>query len=181
MNQTFKVSACRSLLLLAGVILGLGACTESPSGSSGSQDPSKRPKAPLFEATTLAGADLVLSELRGKVVLINFWATWCGPCRMEIPDLAKLDQSYRNQDLVVVGISLDSRPESYVRVEAEKMGATYPIVLAGEDGGRDWGGITAIPTTFLIDRQGRIAHRLLGYTPIERLVELVRPLLAEEA
>jgi thiol-disulfide isomerase/thioredoxin len=174
---TTKIFSAAALVLL----LAQGACDRSDQAAAADAESSERPAAPAFSYTSLEGQPIRLAELEGKVVLVNFWATWCGPCRMEIPELTELHRSYKDQGLVVLGLSLDGAPESYVRTEAKRMGADYPIVLLGEAGGTEWGGIMAIPTSFLIDRRGRVVHALQGYTPIERLADLIRPLLKEAA
>jgi thiol-disulfide isomerase/thioredoxin len=173
------VHALLALGLLSG--LALSACdrTDPSAAHAVEGDASARPAAPAFDVQTLDGQRLRLADLKGKVVLVNFWATWCGPCRLEIPELTKLYQTYKEQGFVVVGMSLDSQPEDYVRVEAKRMGADYPVALLGETAGEEWGGIVAIPTSFLIDRHGRIERSLQGYTPIDRLADLIRPLLKE--
>ena len=177
-SMSRKAAISARLLLTLGVLATPHLACDRGESTVGS-DVSKRQPAPAFDVKTLDGDALRLADFKGKVVLVNFWATWCGPCRMEIPELAQLQRTYKDQGLVVVGMSLDSQPADYVRTEARRMGADYPIVLIGESGAAEWGSIVAIPTTFVIDRQGRIERTLQGYTPIDRLADLIRPLLRE--
>jgi cytochrome c biogenesis protein CcmG, thiol:disulfide interchange protein DsbE len=177
MNQRNKAARIWPAIGLLCMVTLMG-CSQDGSGPAAG---GARQAAPAFQGRSLSGEHISLAELRGKVVLVNFWATWCGPCRLEIPELAKLYETYGEQGFVVIGLSLDSQSEIYVQTEARRMGANYPIVLLGESGGQEWGGISAIPTSFLIDRQGRIVQTLMGYTPIDRLADLLRPLLKEAA
>jgi thiol-disulfide isomerase/thioredoxin len=181
MSSRLPILASTLLGLLCGLAQSSCEKSDSPATVSTDAGASARPPAPAFEGKTLDGQTLRLADLKGKVVLVNFWATWCGPCRMEVPELAKLYQTYKDQGFVVLGMSLDTQPEDYVRTEAKRMGVEYPVVVVGDTGGEEWGGIEAIPTSFLIDRQGRVERTLQGYTPIDRLADLLRPLLKEPA
>ena len=123
-------------------------------------------QAPDFALTSLDGQRYVLSELRGKVVLVNFWATWCGPCRMEIPDLSRIYSTYRDTGVMILGISLDELQDEQIRTFARNYKMTYPV-LHGTPSElarvvRAYGGIQAIPTTFLIDRQGYLQEMYVG-------------------
>jgi thiol-disulfide isomerase/thioredoxin len=101
-----------------------------------------------------------VADQRGKVVLLNFWATWCPPCRMETPDLVALHREYASRGVVVAGVSLDDDPAAVVPAFVQKYGVSYPILLPdGDLGGQD---VSGLPTTLLIDRQGRVARRYVG-------------------
>ncbi len=117
--------------------------------------------APAFTLKDLDGRPITSADLRGKVTLINFWATWCGPCRAEIPDLIALQQKYRDQ-LQIIGISEDEGPVSEVRqfVAAHKM--NYRVAMTTPEIERGFPGIVSIPTTYVIDRDGRVAMRHAG-------------------
>lgn len=116
--------------------------------------------APGFTLPDARGGQLSLADLRGKVVLLNFWATWCPPCRREIPDFISLQDKYGAQGLQIVGIGTDE-PEK-VREYAEENGMNYPVLFGTDDVALKYGGIDAIPTTFLIDRQGKIVTKYVG-------------------
>jgi thiol-disulfide isomerase/thioredoxin len=120
---------------------------------------------------TLDGRTLTADSLRGKVVLVNFWATWCPPCREEIPDLIKLQDKYRDT-LVVIGISQDSIPPDQVKAFATANGMNYPIVMDTEAIDNLFPAVSALPTSFFIDREGKLVKKHVGmlnahYTELE--------------
>ena len=100
-----------------------------------------------------------------KPVLVDFWATWCGPCREEIPHLNKLYENYRGKGLVVVGISMDAEGPEVVKQFAKELRMEYPVVMGDENVQQDFGGIVGLPTTFIIDRKGNIVKKYTGYQP----------------
>ena len=110
---------------------------------------------------TLDGKDLSLGSLRGKVVIVNFWATWCPPCREEIPDLIALQSKYPDQ-LQVIGVSQDEAPASMVAAFASEHRMNYPVVMDTPELERMFTNIHALPTSYVIDREGRIAQRHVG-------------------
>jgi cytochrome c biogenesis protein CcmG, thiol:disulfide interchange protein DsbE len=117
---------------------------------------------PPFTVTDLDGRSVSLADLKGKVVLVNFWATWCPPCRAEIPDLIKLQDKYRDK-LVVLGVSEDedaSPQEVKAFAAAQKM--NYPVVMATPELAKIFKGVSALPTTFVIDPEGKIRQRHVG-------------------
>ncbi|HTI37504.1 MAG TPA: TlpA disulfide reductase family protein [Vicinamibacterales bacterium] len=112
-------------------------------------------------ARALDGTPVSLASLRGKVVIVNFWATWCPPCREEIPDLIALQAKYKDQ-LQIVGVSQDEAPPSMVAQFATEHGMNYPIVMDSPEFEHTFTNIHALPTSFIIDRDGRIAQRHVG-------------------
>jgi thiol-disulfide isomerase/thioredoxin len=110
---------------------------------------------------TLDGKDLSLASLRGKVVIVNFWATWCPPCREEIPDLIALQSKYPDQ-LQVIGVSQDDAPASMVAKFVSEHRMNYPVVMDTPELERMFTNIHALPTSYVIDREGRIAQRHVG-------------------
>jgi thiol-disulfide isomerase/thioredoxin len=116
---------------------------------------------PDFSLTDLNGRVVNSADLRGKVVLMNFWATWCPPCRAEIPDLIKLQEKYRDQ-LVVVGVSEDEGPIDPVRAFVAEQRMNYPVAMTTPELRKIFRGVTALPTTFVIDREGKIAQKHVG-------------------
>jgi thiol-disulfide isomerase/thioredoxin len=116
---------------------------------------------PTFSASDLSGKTVSSADWRGKVVLINFWATWCMPCRVEIPDLVALQNKYRD-DLVVVGVSEDEEGIDKVQAFAREHKINYPIVMANAELRKVFPNVAALPTTFVLDRQGRLAKRTVG-------------------
>ena len=120
-----------------------------------------------FTATDISGAPLDLSSLRGKVVLVNFWATWCPPCREEIPDLVALQAKYKDE-LQIVGISQDSGSADEVARFARDHGMNYPVVMSTPDIERLFPNVYALPTTFVIDRDGKLAQKHVGLLNMSR-------------
>jgi thiol-disulfide isomerase/thioredoxin len=114
-----------------------------------------------FSVTDLTGRTITSASLRGKVVIVNFWATWCPPCRAEIPDLVALQNKYRDQ-LVVLGISEDEGPIGGVQAFVAEHKINYPIVMVTPELKKIFRGVVALPTTFVIDREGKIAQKHVG-------------------
>ena len=124
-------------------------------------------KAPNFNVTTLAGDQLTLADLSGKTVLLNFWATWCGPCIAEIPDLIALQEELGTDKFVVVGLSMDMVEPDIVKEFARDMEINYPIAIDEGAIAEDFGGIFSLPTTFVVDKEGYIQQRTIGIFPTE--------------
>lgn len=133
---------------------------------SGPQDPpsilGKSTPAPDFTLDTLDGKSVRLSDLRGKAVLLNFWATWCGPCKIETPWLVEMQNQYGNQGLQVVGIAMDDSGKDEIEKFAKDMGVNYPVLLGKEAVGDAYGGVPALPESFFIGRDGKIVDRIIG-------------------
>ena len=135
--------------------------------------------APAFAATTLDGDVLTAEDLRGNVVVVNFWATWCRPCRLEMPVLQELWEERGSEGVVVLGLNTEVLAEGRVREFVAERGITYPISLQGRQLERAFGGAPQIPTTLIIDRRGVIRHRVVGYFLSPALNAAVGRLLAE--
>jgi cytochrome c biogenesis protein CcmG, thiol:disulfide interchange protein DsbE len=121
--------------------------------------------APDFSLPDLTGGHLELSSYRGKVVLLNFWATWCDPCRDEIPHFVDLQNKYGRQGLQIVGVSMDDGPEP-VRDFYKRFAMNYPVVMGNARTGELYGGILGLPIAFLVGRDGRIYRKYIGATDI---------------
>jgi thiol-disulfide isomerase/thioredoxin len=122
------------------------------------------------------GRVIRLSEFKGKVRLIDVWASWCGPCRMTIPDLNRLYERYRGQGLVVVGVSVDSSPAEVVAF-ARRTPLKYPVGMMNPEIGTLLGNPDALPTTFLVDRTGRLRRKFIGYVDLATIEREVRRFL----
>ena len=132
--------------------------------------------APPLAATDILGKPVTKADWGGKVVLVNFWATWCPPCREEIPELIELKKQYGDR-LQIIGISEDEDPPAKVLKFAQEKGMGYPIVMATPRLIADFGGVPALPTSFLIDTQGRVVTKHTGLYPIESYHREIKSLL----
>jgi peroxiredoxin len=118
--------------------------------------------APDFSLESLDGKTLRLSDLRGKAVLLNFWATWCGPCKIEMPWFVELQNQYASQGLQIVGVAMDDASKEDIAKFAKDMGVNYPILIGKEAVGDEYGGVPALPESFVIGRDGKIVDKILG-------------------
>ena len=136
--------------------------------------------APDFTLRSVAGTNLRLAEQRGQVVLVNFWATWCGPCRQEMPHLNRIYDSYRKSGFVLLGINIDDDPRAAADLAA-KLGLKFPVLLDSDKKVSRSYDMSAMPATLLIDRDGRVRHIHQGYRDgVEKTYEeQVRTLLRE--
>lgn len=134
-------------------------------------------KAPGFVLTDLAGNAVDFGRFQGKVVLVDFWATWCPPCRRSIPDLSELHSKYSERGFEVVGISLDQTGPAKVASFAGQMQIPYTIVMGNPQVVNDWKAGTAIPVAFLVDRNGEIVDRFVGYHDKSVLEEKIQKFL----
>ena len=118
-------------------------------------------RAPVFSLDDLHGTHVDLAGDRGKVVLLNFWATWCGPCKVEMPRFMEWQKEYGPRGLVVIGVSIDDS-EAPARAFVEKLHLNYPVVMGNARLGARYGGVLGVPVTFLIDRAGMVRARFDG-------------------
>ena len=156
------------LVLLAAVVVGMvrytrrtdAALMKAPTAGT-VKLLKERTEVPPFSATDVTGKPISTAQFHGKVILINFWATWCPPCREEIPALIELQNKYKDQ-LQIIGIAQDSGSAADVRRFAQEHGMNYPSVLSSADLEKLFPGVYALPTTFMLDRDGRIAQKHVG-------------------
>ncbi len=119
--------------------------------------------APNFSLKTLDGQEITLSELKGKVILLDFWATWCGPCRESIPHLVQIYKNNQEKGVELIGMNLDKKGDvDTVRHFVRSMDIPYPITMTPEDVARNYG-VSGLPTTILIDKEGKIREKIVGF------------------
>jgi len=140
----------------------------------------KQLNAPDFSLPLVKGSGfMTLSENIGKVIILDFWATWCPPCRMEIPGFIELYNKYKDSGLIVIGIIVGDNMDIVKKFVLEN-NINYPVVMGNSKVVQDYGGITGIPTTFIIDRKGNIVQKFIGYRPKEVFENEIKKLLSEE-
>ncbi|MGA8438412.1 MAG: redoxin domain-containing protein [Candidatus Sulfotelmatobacter sp.] len=163
------------IFVVAGLYFGLHL-HGAPGGPRDTRVREQSP-APDFSLPDLTGQQLDLSSYRGKVVLLDFWATWCDPCREEIPRFVELQSKYGGQGLQIIGVSMDDGPEP-VRAFYQRFKMNYPVVMGGAKTGELYGGVLGLPIAFLIGREGRIYSKHIGATGIsvfeKEIVDLLR-------
>jgi len=136
--------------------------------------------APDFTLKDVNGNDVKLSDYKGKVVVLNFWATWCPPCRKEIPDFIELQKTYEAQGLQFIGIALDDEGLPKVQAFLKTLPIPYPTLIADKNVVQKYGEMNAIPVTYLIDRKGVIRTRFVAMRPKQVVESMIAPLLAEK-
>lgn len=137
--------------------------------------------APDFTLEALDGKTMQLSELRGKAVLLNFWATWCTPCRIEMPWFVELQNQYGPQGLQIVGVAMDDSSKDDIAKFAKDMGVNYPVLLGKEAVGDAYGGVPALPESFFIGRDGKIVDRIMGLKSRGEIEDSIRKALNTRA
>jgi thiol-disulfide isomerase/thioredoxin len=163
------IIVCAALILFWVVKPGGGGFMPVPVGHG---------PAPAWSATALDGTVQSSTNLAGRVLFVNFWATWCPPCVREIPDLAAFHQAHAADGLTVVGMSVDEAGPDVVRKFVAKNSIPYPVVMAGTNLLEAFGAAGSIPTTFVVDRKGNFVARYLGALSREELERVAAPLLA---
>ena len=136
--------------------------------------------APAFSLKSLDGKTLALADLKGKIVVVNFWATWCPPCREEIPDFVEFYNENRAKGLEIVGVSVDEMTAQQIRPFVDKNKITYPVAMVTNKILKDYGPIPAIPTTFVIDKKGVVRHAQEGMMDKASLTALFQKLSSEK-
>lgn len=119
-----------------------------------------------FSLLDLDNNKVSLANFKDKVVVLNFWATWCPPCKKEIPDLVELYKNYQEKGVVVVGVALDEEGSTVVKPFIQEYKVNYPILLGNEQIAKDYGGIIGVPTSFILDGKGKVYKKYVGYKPV---------------
>jgi len=169
-------------------ILGCAGGTSHASGKSDAKSSASLKSAPAVTFKDLQGNNVPLSSLKGKVVLVNFWATWCDPCRVEIPWMIEFQQKYSSQGFTMLGVAMDDEGAEVVKpfvqrtqfdVNGHPMTMDYPIVTGDDDVAAKFGGIIGYPTSFLITRDGKIAKKYMGLVSEDELQTEIEGLLGQ--
>ena len=135
--------------------------------------------APNFTLTDLAGKKVSLSDFRGHPVMVNFWATWCGPCKLEMPWFERLYGKYKPQGLVILGLSQDEGTDKAdIASAAKKIGVSYPILLPDEKVAKEYGGVDYLPETFYVDAKGKIVEEVAGAPSLDEVDADIRKTIA---
>lgn len=167
-----------AVIVAAMLYGGIHAARKSRSGSTAGQ--LRGQPAPDFELKSLDGKNVKLSDFRGKAVLLNFWATWCGPCRIEMPWFVELQKEYGPQGLQIVGVAMDDPgSEAEIAKFARDLGVNYPVLLGTEPVGQSYGGVNVLPTTFFVDRDGKLVAREFGLQSRSVFVDHIRESLGQ--
>jgi thiol-disulfide isomerase/thioredoxin len=156
----FHARAVAAGLILAGFLF-TGCKAETAKRKEVKPDGSRK-AAPEFALKDVNGKTVNLSEYKGKVVLLNFWATWCGPCKIEIPWFIDFEQKYKDRGFAVLGVAMDDEGREIVKPYIEKSKINYRIVLGDDSVATMYGGIDSLPTTFVLDKDGKIASTHVG-------------------
>jgi peroxiredoxin len=177
-----RFSAAARVVLALSLAAMPSACAKKPAEKGATAAPAGKGEvgsiAPAFTLPDLDGKPVALASMKGKVVILDFWATWCPPCKEEIPHFVRLQSKYKPQGLEIVGLALDLGGAKEVRPFAEEHDVNYTMLIGNEDVAKAYGNVTMIPTTFVLDRNGKIVQRFIGYTAPEVFEETIRPLLA---
>jgi peroxiredoxin len=154
------------LLLCFGALLAVASCTRETAvitDETVQAASTEQPKpAADFTLKDAEGRDVKLSDYKGKVVLLNFWATWCGPCKIEMPWFVEFQRDYKDKGFAVVAVSLDEEGWEVVKPFAEDLKLNFPVVVGDDELADKFGGIAALPTTFIIDKEGKITATHTG-------------------
>jgi cytochrome c biogenesis protein CcmG/thiol:disulfide interchange protein DsbE len=167
-------------LVLASSLWLSGCASQLSKGEPSSRrgaDASARKAAPDFELKDMNGKTIRLSDYRGQVVLLNFWATWCGPCKIEIPWFVEFQRTFKDRGFTVIGVSVDEDGWEAVRPFLASRQVNYPVVISTMEVEQKYGGVEALPVSFLIDREGRIASTHVGLVTKKTYEEEIRQLL----
>jgi thiol-disulfide isomerase/thioredoxin len=173
----------KRLLLLTLAAVGLAGCNQHSAGPPVPKENNIAAgeigsRLPDFSLRDLQGTEISSAGLRGKVVLIDFWATWCQPCKKEMPGYQKLWERYGSRGFVIVGFKLDIMRDTEDPVQfAKRIGVRYPLVVAADDLKQKFGGIEGIPTTMLYDRHGILRKKVIGFEYTDVIESELKPLL----
>jgi len=174
-GTTGSCPTCALLTKTAGLPSFISSAQAAEADNVAETPASKR--APAWELKDVDGKTVKSSDFDGKVVILDFWATWCPPCKAEIPGFVELQKKYSDQGLVVIGVSLDEQGPAVVKPFMKQFGINYPVVMGNQQIVEAFGSFEGIPTTFVIDRSGKIGASHTGFAPKEFFEKAIAPLL----
>ena len=166
-----------SALVLALSLL-LGGCTSTERVRAAVKGEKDRKPAPAFTLKDANGQQVSLADYKGKVVLLNFWATWCGPCKIEIPWFVEFEQKFKDKGFAVLGVAMDEEGWEVVKPYLAEKKVNYRNLLGNDTVAQLYGGVDSLPTTFVIDRDGRIASAHVGLVSKSDYQNEIQTLLA---
>src|ERR1700756_5598020 len=173
----------KRLLLLSVAAVGLAGCNAQSASPVRPTQPAVAigeigSRLPDFSVKDLQGHLLSSADLKGKVVLFDFWATWCQPCKKEMPGYQKLEDRYRSRGLAVIGFKFETMPDVEDPLQfAKKIGVRYPLAVASDDLKQKFGGIEGLPTTMLYDRNGILRWKIIGFEYTDNVESALKSLL----
>ena len=168
------LAGCNSTSKIIGDLMGERALGDGKAAVKADKD---RKSAPDFELKDANGHTVHLSDYRGKVVLLDFWATWCGPCKIEIPWFQEFERQNKDKGFAVLGVAMDEEGWDVVKPFAQHMNINYRLLIGNDSIAEQFGGVDALPTTFLIDRDGKIAAVHVGLSGKREFEDGIRELL----
>ncbi|HEX9254192.1 MAG TPA: TlpA disulfide reductase family protein [Candidatus Angelobacter sp.] len=188
MNRNVIVVLCVVVAITGLLLVGKRASKPPDSANANTQgppppsvgDPAKGSVAPAFELKSIPdGKATTLAGFRGKAVLLNFWATWCGPCKIEMPWLVDLQKKYGPQGLQIVGVAMDDTSDKEIADFAHKMGVNYVVLKGTEKVGDLYGGVDRLPLTYFVDRSGKVVDEIVGLRSASDIEDAIKKTLAQ--
>jgi len=182
-GQSSLLKGMAAILIMAGIAVAYITVTQPKAETTSPAVPApaesmENMAAPDFALPDLEAKTVRLSDFEGQVRIIDFWATWCPPCRKEIPHFQALHEQYGDDGLIIIGVSLDKNGAEAVIPFGQKMKMTYTSVIGNPEVAQSYGGIQYIPTTFIVDKEGQIYRKYVGYTDMATLEADVKVLMA---
>jgi peroxiredoxin len=167
-----------ALVVALMLVFGFKMARHSPQGMAAGNAQMKNGIAPDFTLQSLDGKTVRLSDFRGKPVVLNFWATWCGPCKIEMPWFVDLQKQYGPAGLQFLGVAMDDASTKDIAEFAESMKVNYPILIGKESVGDAYGGVQFLPETFYIDRNGKVIDKAFGLKGRGEIEDAIKKILA---
>ena len=161
------------------LVFGFHMARRSAGDTAAAPNDMKGKPAPEFTLQSLDGKSMRLSDFRGKAVLLNFWATWCQPCKIEMPWFVELQKQYGAQGLQILGVAMDDATPEDIGKFARDLGVDYPILIGKEAVGDAYGGLPFLPATFYIGRDGKVVDKVFGLKGRDEIEESIKKALAE--